>query len=85
MKKIKLVYDTNEKPPLKEWIILAFQHIFAMFGATVLVPVLVNQAAGTEVMSIPIALIASGVGTLIYIICVHVFSACFLLPVYVKY
>ena len=35
----------------------------------VLVPILVNKAAGTEIMSIPIALICSGVGTLIYIIC----------------
>ncbi len=65
----KLLYDTNEKPPLKEWIVLAFQHVFAMFGATVLVPVMVNKAAHAEVMSIPIALICSGVGTLIYILC----------------
>ena len=69
MKKKDLIYDTHERPPLKEWIILAFQHIFAMFGATVLVPVLVNQTVGKEVMSIPVALIASGAGTLIYILC----------------
>ena len=69
MKKKKLVYDTYEKPPLKEWIILSLQHVFAMFGATVLVPILVNKAAHAEIMSIPIALICSGVGTLIYIIC----------------
>ena len=68
-KEKKLIYDVEEKPPIIEWIILAFQHIFAMFGATVLVPILVNKAAGTEVMSIPIALICSGIGTLLYILC----------------
>ena len=71
MKKNKkdLIYDINERPPLNKWIVLAFQHVFAMFGATVLVPVLVNTAAGSEVMSIPTALICSGIGTIIYIIC----------------
>ena len=42
MEKQKLLYDVNEKPPVWQWIILAFQHVFAMFGATVLVPILVN-------------------------------------------
>ena len=69
MKKKKLIYDTYERPPLSKWIILSLQHVFAMFGATVLVPILVNKQAGTEIMSVPIALICSGVGTLIYIIC----------------
>ncbi len=66
MKK-KMIYDTDERPPFGKWLVLAFQHVFAMFGATILVPLLVNKAAGTEVMSIPIALICSGIGTLIYI------------------
>ncbi len=65
----KLLYDTYEKPPLMKLIILAFQHVFAMFGATVLMPILVNQAAGAEVISISTALLASGIGTLLYILC----------------
>ena len=65
----KLLYDTYEKPPILKWIVLSMQHVLAMFGATVLVPILVNKAAGAEVMSVPIALICSGVGTLIYILC----------------
>ena len=69
MKENKLIYDTYEKPPLGEWLILALQHVIAMFGATILVPILVNNAAGSEVLSIPVALIASGIGTIIYIIC----------------
>lgn len=67
--KNKLLYDTNEKPPVGKWIILAIQHVFAMFGATILVPILVNNIANAEVLTIPIALVASGIGTLIYILC----------------
>lgn len=69
MKEKKMVYDINETPPLATWIILALQHVFAMFGATILVPILVNSAAGEEVLTIPVALVASGIGTLIYILC----------------
>lgn len=69
MKSKKMTYDVNEKPPVAKWIILAIQHVFAMFGATILVPILVNSAAGTEVLTIPVALVASGIGTLLYILC----------------
>ena len=64
-----LILDVNEKPSIGKWIILAFQHVFAMFGATILVPILVNSAAGAEVLTIPVTLVASGIGTLIYILC----------------
>lgn len=68
-KKSNLILDVNEKPSIGKWIILAFQHVFAMFGATILVPILVNSAAGSEVLTIPVTLVASGIGTLIYILC----------------
>lgn len=68
-KKSNLILDVNEKPSIGKWIILALQHVFAMFGATILVPILVNSATGTEVLTIPVTLVASGVGTLIYILC----------------
>ena len=69
MKNSKMLLDVNDKPPLLKWILLSLQHVFAMFGATILVPILVNKAAGSEVLSIPVALISSGIGTLIYIVC----------------
>ena len=69
MKEQKMLYDVNEKPPIAKWIILALQHVFAMFGATILVPILVNSAAGEVVLTIPVALVTSGIGTLIYILC----------------
>ncbi len=68
-KKSNLILDVNEKPSIGKWIILALQHVFAMFGATILVPILVNSAAGAEVLTIPVTLVASGIGTLIYILC----------------
>jgi uracil permease len=43
-------------------IVLGIQHVFAMFGATVLVPLLTGLDVG-------VALVASGIGTLIYIAC----------------
>ena len=54
-KKRKLILDVNEKPDVIKWIILAFQHVFAMFGATILVPILVNSQAGETVLTIPVA------------------------------
>lgn len=69
MEQVKLLLDVNEKPKVAKWIILALQHVFAMFGATVLVPILVNSTAGETVLTIPVALVSSGIGTLIYILC----------------
>ena len=79
----KLIYDVKDKPPIAQWILLAFQHVFAMFGATVLVPILVNQgiaAAGVqgEALSIAVALVTAGIGTLIYILCTKAKSPVFL-------
>lgn len=69
MESKKMTLDVNEKPSVAKWIILALQHVFAMFGATILVPILVNSAVGETVLTIPVALVASGIGTLIYILC----------------
>lgn len=64
----KLLVGIQEKPESNlKWFILSLQHVFAMFGATVLVPILVNLNAGTQVLDTSVTLVASGVGTLIYI------------------
>ncbi len=88
----KLLYDTYERPPALKWIILALQHVFAMFGATILVPIMINKAAGCEVMSISTALLTSGIGTLLYLLCtrgkspVYLGSSfAFILPVALAY
>ena len=59
MSEVKI--DVQDKPVLKEWIPLSIQHVFAMFGATVLVPMLTG-------LSPAVALFTSGVGTLLYIL-----------------
>jgi len=65
----KLLYDTHERPPLGKLIILALQHVFAMFGATILVPIMINKEVGVELISISTALLSCGIGTLLYILC----------------
>ena len=64
-----LLYDVQETPPVGKMIIFALQHVLAMFGATILVPILVNNMAGKEVLTIPVALFTSGIGTIIYLLC----------------
>ena len=70
-------------PPIGKSIVLALQHVFAMFGATVLVPILVNAAIASagmegEALSIAVALVTAGIGTLIYIACTRAKSPVFL-------
>lgn len=57
----KVVLAIDEKPKFNQWILLSIQHLFAMFGATVLVPALTG-------MSPAIALIGSGIATIVFII-----------------
>lgn len=56
----QIVLAIDEKPKFGQWILLSIQHLFAMFGATVLVPALTG-------MNPSIALISSGIGTLVFI------------------
>ena len=64
-----MLLGTGDKPSPLRWILLAIQHVCAMFGATILVPIVVNTTAGADILSIPVALVSSGLGTLIYLIC----------------
>ncbi|HFH9916395.1 TPA: uracil-xanthine permease family protein [Streptococcus suis] len=57
--KVNLLFDVHEKPAPLQGILLSFQHVFAMFGATILVPLILG-------MPVSVALFASGIGTLIY-------------------
>ncbi|WP_144903040.1 uracil-xanthine permease family protein [Leuconostoc mesenteroides] len=55
------IYDLHDKPPFFTWLGLSLQHLFSMFGATVLVPLLVGLNPG-------VALFTSGVGTLLHLL-----------------
>ena len=67
---VDLLLDVDQRPSAGKGILLSFQHVFAMFGATILVPLILG-------MPVSVALFASGVGTLIYMICTG-----FKVPVY---
>ncbi len=56
------ILDVQDKPTFPQWLLLSVQHLFTMFGSTVLVPLLIG-------MNPSIALFSSGVGTLVYILC----------------
>ena len=55
------IIGVHERPPLARWIPLSFQHVFAMFGATIIVPLLTGLSPST-------ALFTAGTGTLLYIL-----------------
>ena len=50
-------------------LLLGLQHMFAMFGATILVPILVNVYFEGEGLSIQVTLICAGLGTLFFHLC----------------
>lgn len=54
-----MLLDVDEKPEFGMGLLLSFQHVFSMFGATILVPIITG-------LPISVALLMSGVGTLIY-------------------
>jgi uracil-xanthine permease len=58
------VIQTDEKLPLLQALPLSLQHLMAMFGATVLVPILTGLDPGVGLMT-------SGIGTILYLICVR--------------
>lgn len=57
--RLKMRYDLDDRPPFGEGLILSIQHVFAMFGATILVPLILG-------MPVSVALFCSGLATLIY-------------------
>lgn len=59
--KTDLLYNINDRPPLGKALLLSFQHVFAMFGATILVPILVG-------LPVSVALFCSGLGTILYLV-----------------
>ncbi|UNL43336.1 uracil permease [Ligilactobacillus agilis] len=56
------ILDVQDKPSFQHWLVLSIQHLFTMFGSTVLVPLLIG-------LNPSIALFSSGCGTLVYILC----------------
>lgn len=66
----------NDKPirdartlGIPKMLLLGLQHMFAMFGATILVPILVNGYFNGEGLSIQVTLVCAGLGTLFFHLC----------------
>ena len=55
----RMLLGVDEKPNFWPGLLLSFQHVFSMFGATILVPIILG-------LPVSVALLMSGIGTLIY-------------------
>ena len=66
--KKEAIYDARELG-VPKMLLLGLQHMFAMFGATILVPILVNTYFNGEGLSIQVTLICAGIGTLFFHLC----------------
>lgn len=78
------IYDAR-KLGVPKMLILGIQHMFAMFGATILVPILVSgyfqAACGEELtrgLTVSVTLFCAGVGTLIFHLCTQLKVPAFL-------
>ncbi len=71
---------SNQNAPIRDartlgipkMLLLGIQHLFAMFGATVLVPILVNGYFGgelTRALTVQVTLFCAGFGTLFFHVC----------------
>lgn len=54
---------------IPKMLLLGIQHMFAMFGATILVPILTNVYFEGEGLSVQVTLICAGLGTLFFHLC----------------
>ena len=59
IKEEEMLLDVDDTPEFWPGLLLSFQHVFSMFGATILVPIVTGLPIST-------ALMMSGIGTLIY-------------------
>ena len=63
--KRQAIYDATTLG-IPKMLLLGLQHMFAMFGATILVPILVNSDFHGEGLSIQVTLFFAGIGTLLF-------------------
>lgn len=68
-----LIYQINEKPPIKEAIILAFQQVLAIMAATITVPMIIGNGLDPSA-----AIFGAGIGTFIYLFFTKMRSPVFL-------
>ena len=69
---MKLIYDINDKPELKQNLVFAFQQMIAIMAATLLVPILMSSytfsdGVTTLTFDPAAALFGAGIGSIVYI------------------
>lgn len=64
---MKMIYGMNDKPKTGKLILFALQQILAIIAATILVPLLVQNATGLK-LDQAAALFGAGVGTIVYML-----------------
>lgn len=64
---MKLVYQVDDKPKMSQILVFSLQQLLAILAATIAVPAIINNGAGSE-MSSSAALFGAGVGTLVYLL-----------------
>ncbi len=74
---MKLIYNVDDKPKFGQLVIFAIQQLLAIMAATLVVPVIINGATGSN-MSSAAALFGAGAGTLIYVLFTKMKSPVFL-------
>ena len=67
---MKLIYDVQDRPPMGETIIFAFQQMIAIMAATLLVPMIMSGYVGAPEQGFDpaAALCGAGFGTIVYIL-----------------
>lgn len=68
----EIIYKMNDMPkPFGKWAVLGFQHVFALFGATTLVPLIFGPAIGMDKLQIGVFIssvyLAMGIATLLQV------------------
>lgn len=66
-KQMKLYYNVKDKPKFGQLIMFALQQLLAILAATIAVPAIINNIAGSN-MSTSAALFGAGVGTIVYLL-----------------
>ncbi len=74
---MKLIYNVNDRPKFGQLIVFAIQQLLAIMAATLVVPVITNNAVGSD-MQPAAALFGAGMGTLVYVLFTKAKSPVFL-------
>lgn len=76
IKKTDLIYQIEDKPPFKESVFAALQHLLAIFVAIITPPLIISKAlnidAETTSYLVSMALLASGISTFIQCKCIGI-------------